>query len=55
MKTTRNLTSKDLKSKNQSVIYENGKPIYRTGEILGTMTSNDLEYYLRNSQDYFKY
>jgi len=53
--TKRNLTSKDLKTRNQSIIYENGKPIYRTGEKLGTMTESDLAYYLRTSQDYFKY
>ena len=55
MKTKRNLTSKDLKSKNQSIIYEDNKPIYRTGERLGDVTAKDIAYYLRNSQDYVKY
>jgi hypothetical protein len=51
----RNLTSRDLKTKNETVIYEDGKPIYKVFERLGDMTNNDLSYYLRTSENYTKY
>ena len=55
MKTQRRLTSKDLKSKKQSIIYENGKPVYRVYEQLGDMTAGDIAYFLRVSQNYDRY
>lgn len=53
--TKRILTSKDLKTRNESIIYEDGKPIYRAYERLGKKTADDLAYYLRNSFNYGKY
>lgn len=56
MKTTkRNLTSRDLKSRKESIIYEDGKPIYRVYERLGVMTPDDIAFYLRSSFNYCKY
>ena len=52
---TRELKSKDLKTRKEAIIYENGKPIYRAYEHLGNCTAGDLEYFLRVSENYGKY
>lgn len=54
-KRNRNLSSKDLKTRNEAIIYENGKPIYRAFEKLGVMTEIELRYYLRHSFNYTIY
>lgn len=51
----RKLTCKDLKSRDEAIIYENGKPIYRAFEKLGVMTEIELRYYLRHSFNYTIY
>ena len=53
--TTDNYTCKDLKTRNESVIYNHGKPIYRVYEKMGTCTHNDIAYFLRVSENYSKY
>ena len=53
--TKRNLKSKDLRSKNQAIIYEDSKPKYRAYERLGDMTSDDIANFLRISQNYDRY
>ena len=56
MKTDKdNYTCKDLKTRNESIIYNNRKPIYRAYEKMGTCTHNDIAYYLRVSQNYTFY
>lgn len=52
---TDNYTCKDLKTREESVIYNNGKPIYRAYEKMGTCTHNDIAYFLRVSNNYSKY
>lgn len=48
-------TCKDLKTRNESIIYNFGKPIYRAYEKMGMCTHNDIAYYLRVSENYSKY
>lgn len=57
MKTTRtrNLSSKDLKTRNEAIIYEDGKPIYRAFERLGDMGNQDLTAFISRSFNYQKY
>lgn len=54
-KRNRNLSSKDLKTRNEAIIYENGKPIYRAFEKLGDCTNQDLNYFLAHSFNYQKF